>query len=153
MITCTGTELGAHVAHARGVSAILTSKCSPFDLLCEGKLFQLASPLPLEILEKSVPKYVPTSYLQPSKKLSVLCTPIRNMSAPTLDEIFVKMHPLIRRSEALVVDEGITIEDLQFLKQETEQLKRDYVTWKTNMPEAWRPKVDGIIPDTSTTTR
>ncbi|RDW69212.1 hypothetical protein BP6252_08232 [Coleophoma cylindrospora] len=153
IITSTGTKPGAHIAHARGVSAILTSKSSPFNLLCEGKLFQLASPLPLEELRTLESRNATTSSLQKSEKFSILCTPIDNTSWPTLDAIFVKMHPLVRRAEAALADKSTLLEELQHFKQEAEQIRKDYSMWAMNIPKEWQPTVVGTIPNTQFATR
>lgn len=149
IITSTGKHLGAHVTHAQGISAILVSKFSPFDLLCDGKLFQVASPTPLENLEVEISEpppslHSPTVINKVSQKFSVLCTPLFNQSSSTIDFIYASTISLMRRAEYLLENEA-TVDQLCQLKFEAEQLKEAYNTWPETVPQKWIPTPVGII--------
>lgn len=150
IITSTGTRLGAHVAHAKGISAILVSKFSPFDLLCDGKLFQVASPIPLENLEVEISEpppslpHAPAVINKVSQKFSVLCTPLFNHSSSTIDFIYARTMSLMRRAESLLECEA-TVDQLCQLKFEAEQLKEAYNMWPETIPQEWIPKRIGSI--------
>ncbi|MCJ1398025.1 hypothetical protein MMC11_001222 [Xylographa trunciseda] len=155
IITSTSTELGSHVAHARGVSAILTNKYSPFDLVCGGQLFQLPNPLSLKDLDIKDPENIPTPTLQTSEKFSIVCMPLVNSPWATLDPIFLKTISLIRKAEKLLSDEtgATTIDDLQLLKQEAELLRTDYQKCVMNLSKEWSSSLIGIIPSNSSSMR
>ena len=109
------------------MSAILVSKFSPFDLICGGKLFQVASPILLEDLqvEDSDPpplQHSPATVNKIPQRFSVLCTPLFNQSSSTIDLIYAETEPLIRRAESLLGGEA-TLDQLRHLKLEAEQLK------------------------------
>jgi hypothetical protein len=74
IITSTDAYPYAHVAHARGVSAILISKFPPLDLMCGGKLFQVTSPIQLS--ELGVENSESASIKKSPQRFSVLCTPL-----------------------------------------------------------------------------
>ncbi|MCJ1390674.1 hypothetical protein MMC18_003535 [Xylographa bjoerkii] len=155
IITSTSTELGSHVAHARGVSAILTNKYSPFDLVCGGQLFQLPNPLSLKDLDIGHLENISTPTLKASEKFSIVCMPLVNSPWATLDPIFLKTISLIRKAEKLLGDEteATSIDDLQLLKQEAELLRTDYQKCVINLSKEWRSSLIGIIPSNSDSTR
>ena len=143
------------MAHARGVSAILMNKYSPYDLLCGVQLFQLTNPLSPKNSEISDPKDIATPTLQTSGKFSILCMPLVNSPWATLDPIFVKTISLKRKAENLLGDEteAIVIDDLQLLKQEAELLRTDYQKCAINLSKEWRSSLIGIIPSSYDITR
>jgi hypothetical protein len=143
------------VAHARGVSAILMNKYSPYDLLCGVQLFQLTNPLSLKNSEISEPKNIAAPTLQTSGKFSILCMPLVNSLWATLDPIFVKTISLKRKAEKLLGDEteAIVIDDLQLLKQEAELVRTDYQKCVINLSKEWRSSLIGIIPSSYDSTR
>ena len=136
------------MAHARGVSAILMSKYSLFDLVCGVQLFQLPNPLSVKDLEMSDPRSISAPILQTSETYSIVCTPLSNSPWATLDPIFAKTISLKRRAEKLLGGETETtaIDDLQLLKQEAELIRKDYQTCVINLSKEWRPSLIGIIP-------
>ncbi|UKZ93379.1 uncharacterized protein TrAFT101_008294 [Trichoderma asperellum] len=147
IITSTGTYLGCHVAHAKGISAILVSKFSPFDLLCDGQLFQISSPIPLEDLEVEISQSPPSHSHSPNKvsqKFSLLCTPLFNQSSSTIDFIYGRTLFLMRKAEFLLENEA-TVDQICQLKAEAELLKEAYNTWPETAPHAWIPKPIGVI--------
>lgn len=139
--------MGSHVAHAQGVSAILTSKYSPFDLVCGGKLFQLPNPLSLKDLDIEDLENISTSTLQPSGRFSIVGMPLINSPWATLDPIFVKTISLKRKAEKLLGDETevTSTQDLQLLKQEAELLRADYQKCVIDLSKEWRSSLIGII--------
>ena len=140
--------MGSHVAHARGVSAILTNKYSPFDLVCGGQLFQLPNPLSLKDLDIGDPENISTLTLRTSEKFSVVCMPLVNSPWATLDPIFVKTISLIQKAEKLLGDEteATATDDLQLLKQEAELLRTDYQKCVISLSKEWRSSLIGIMP-------
>jgi len=137
------------VAHARGVSAILMNKYSPYDLLCGVQLFQLTNPLSLKNSEILDPENIATPTLQKSGKFSILCMPLVNSPWATLDPIFAKTISLKRKAEKLLGDEteAIVIDDLQLLKQEAELVRTEYQKCVINLSKEWRSSLIGIIPN------
>jgi len=148
MITCGGIRQGAHVTHARGVSAILTSKSSPFDLVCRGQLFEIVSPFPLKTLDVAdpLPEILAAPSPQTPEKFSILCTPLRDACWPTLEWIVVRTQPAVRRAEALLSAESTSAADLQLLKRDAEILRNHYATWAMNILTEWKPRSIGVIP-------
>lgn len=149
LITSTGAYPGAHVAHAQGISAILISKFSPFDLLCDGKLFQVANPIPLEDLEVEISEspslqHSPAIINKASQRFSVLCTPLFNQSSSTIDFIYARTTSLMRTAEHLL-ENNATLDQLYRLKLEAEQLKEAYNAWPETIPKEWIPRSVGII--------
>ncbi|KAM0247766.1 hypothetical protein ACHAQJ_009699 [Trichoderma viride] len=149
IITSTGAYPGAHVAHAQGISAILLSKFSPFDLLCDGKLFQVANPIPLEDLEVEISEtlsqqHSPASINKASQRFSVLCTPLFNRSSSAIDFIYASTMSLMRRAEDLLENDA-TLDQLYRLKLEAEQLQEAYNAWPGTIPQEWIPRSAGII--------
>lgn len=152
IITSTGTSLGAHAAHAQGISAILVSKFSPFDLLCDGALFRVANPTPLEDLEVEISKHsssLPQSSAivnKVSQKFSVLCTPLFNHSSSAIDFFYARTVSLVRKAKTLLENEAeATVDQLCQLKSEAEQLREAYDTWPATVPQEWIPKSVGLI--------
>lgn len=151
IITSTSTYAGAHVAHAQGISAILISKFSPFDLLCDGKLFQIASSVPLEDLDVEIytrPSLRNSSAVvtKASQKFSLMCTPLFNQSSSAIDFIYARTISLILRAEPLLESETeATLDQLCQLRFEAEQLREAYTTWPDTVPPAWTPKWLGTI--------
>jgi hypothetical protein len=143
------------VAHARGVSAILMNKYSPYDFVCGVQLFQLTNPLSFKDLKVSDPKNIATPTLQTSREFSILCMPPINSPWATLDPIFVKTISLKRKAEKLLGDEtGATvIDDLQLLKQEAELLRTDFQKFVINLSKEWRSSLIGTIPGNHNNTR
>ncbi|TVY45754.1 hypothetical protein LOCC1_G003451 [Lachnellula occidentalis] len=149
VITSTDTYPGAHVGHARGVSAILLSKFSPFELLCRGKLFQVPSPILLDDLE---PENTPFSSL-PScstipnitqESFSIMCTPFFKQSGSSLDVIYGETEPLVRKAISLLRGEA-TLDQIIHLKLEAECLREAYKAWPETTPQEWRPRTVGAI--------
>ncbi|RDW59099.1 hypothetical protein BP5796_12023 [Coleophoma crateriformis] len=150
IITSTDAYHGAHIAHARGISAILISKQSPFDLVCGGKLFQLSNPLPLEDLDldNSGLQHLQYSLMKDTKVspiFSVLCTPLVKQSNTTIESIFIQTASLILRARSLIADEATTIDQLYCLKLDAEQLDERYNAWSENIPDEWQPRSVGVI--------
>ncbi|KAL5085896.1 hypothetical protein Trisim1_009809 [Trichoderma cf. simile WF8] len=151
IITSIGTYTGAHVAHAQGISAILISKFSPFDLLCDGKLFQIASSVPLEDLDVEIYtrpslRNSPAVVTKASQKFSLMCTPLFNQSSSAIDFIYARTISLMLRAEPLLESETeATLDQLCQLRFEAEQLREAYTTWPDTVPPAWTPKWLGTI--------
>lgn len=152
IITSTGTSFRAHTAHAQGISAILVSKFSPFDLLCDGALFRVANPTPLEDLEMEIsetPSSLPHSSAvvnKVSQKFSVLCTPLFNQPSSVIDFFYARTVSLVRKGKDLLDSEAeVTVDQLCQLKSEAEQLREAYDTWPATVPQEWIPKSIGLI--------
>ncbi|KAK9482634.1 hypothetical protein V1527DRAFT_454858 [Lipomyces starkeyi] len=151
VITASDAYHGAHVAHAQGISAILLSKLSPFELVCNGKLFQVADPTPLEDLDgaESESPALQHSLTIPGKrsqKFSILCTPIfsRSKSKATIDTIYAQTEPLIRKAE-FVLGRDANLDEVRHLLLEAEQMKETYYSWPETTPEEWKPRSAGVI--------
>ncbi|KAK9481539.1 hypothetical protein V1527DRAFT_486508 [Lipomyces starkeyi] len=148
VITSTSTELGSHVAHARGVSAFLMNRSSLFDFVCGGQLFQLPNPLSLQNLNIGEPENISTPPLQILEKFGILRTAIVDSPWATLDPIFVKTIYLIRTAEKLLggETEATIIDDLQLLMEEAELLRTVYQKCVVSLSKEWRSRLIGIIP-------
>lgn len=136
----------AYVGHARGVSAIIVSKYSPFDLTCGGKLFQLAKPLPIENLQVMVTGNFPVRKV--SRPFSVLCTPVLRQSIcnSTIDVMHTEMQPLLTRAKGLLGSGDATLDQLLSLKLEAEHSRDAYNAWVGSIPEEWILKPVGATP-------
>ena len=124
------------------------NKCSPFDFVCGGQLFQLPNPLSFQNLNIGEPENISTLPLQTLEKFRILRTAIVGSPWATLDPIFVKTIFLIRKAEKLLGDEteATVIDDLQLLMQEAELLRTAYQQCVINLSKEWRPRFIGIIP-------
>lgn len=144
-MTSTLDNPSAYVGHARGVSAIIVSKYSPFDLTCGGKLFQLTSPLPLENLEVMVSGNFPVK--KASRPFSVLCTPVLRQSIcnSSIDVMHTEMEPLLKRAEGLLGSGDATLDQLLGLKLEAEHSRDAYNAWAESIPSQWILKEVGVI--------
>ncbi|KAK0108532.1 hypothetical protein ONS95_003336 [Cadophora gregata] len=138
---------GAHIAHAQGVAAILTSKSSPFDLVCGGKLFRA---LNNDQVDDWFPSKLPNWQHTPpnpktvTSKFSILCTPLSRHEVVTIDEIFAKTEPLFRRAEALLARDA-TLDELYAVMRDAESLRDEYNIWIEKLPEQWKPRLVGTI--------
>lgn len=138
---------GAHIAHAQGVSAILTSKSSPFDLVCGGRLLKAPD---TDRINDWVPSKLPNWQHTPpdpnkvTSRLSILCTPLSKHEAVTIDEIFAKTEPLYMRAEVLLAKDA-TLDELYAVKRDAEILKNEYNIWIDTLPEEWKPRFVGTI--------
>ncbi|KAH9215596.1 hypothetical protein DL95DRAFT_136041 [Leptodontidium sp. 2 PMI_412] len=149
IIINTDLSNGAHIAHAQGVSAILTSKSSPFDLVCGGKLFKALDPtstIEQEIENPKLPnwQHTPPDPNRVTSRFSILCTPLSKHGAVTIDEIFARTEPLYNRAASVLAREA-TLGELYAVKRDAEKLKDDYNVWQESLPEEWKPKVVGVV--------
>jgi hypothetical protein len=130
------------------VSAILVSKFSPFDLICGGKLFQVANPILLDDLEEdsdsSTPRYSRAIINKMSQRFSILCTPLFFQSASNIDSIYAQTMSIVRRAESLL-GSGATLEQLSHLKSDAEKLREAYNVWPNIIPQEWMPRSVGLI--------
>lgn len=120
-------------------------------MLCDGALFQVANPTPLEDLEVEIsepPSSLPHSSAvvnKVSQKFSVLCTPLFNQSSSSIDFFYARTVSLVRRAESLLENEA-TVDQLCQLKAEAEKLKEVCDRWSETVPQEWMPKPIGVIP-------
>jgi hypothetical protein len=135
------------VAHARGVSAILISQYSVYDLFCGVQLFRLPSPLSITDLEISEPGEVSTATPHSAETYGILPMPSANSPWATLDPMFVKTVSLKRKAEKLLDDvtEAISIDDVQILKLEAELLRTDYQKCVMHLSKEWTSSLIGTI--------
>jgi hypothetical protein len=117
--------------------------------VCGGKLFEMTSPILSKELEVESPRslpplYCPATINKSSQRFSVLCTPLFNESRPTLDVLYAKTEPLIRRARSLLESEA-TVDQLLYLKLEAEQLKEEYDAWPETVPQEWKPRSVGVF--------
>jgi hypothetical protein len=136
------------VAHARGVSAILMSKSSPFNLVCGGKLFDVVSSSKLgdfELASHGLEHLQPTPANKVSPIFSVLCTPLNCQSKPSnLDVIFTQTASLSLRATVLLASDA-SIDSIYSLKLDAEQLIERYDSWPESLPKEWWPRTVGVI--------
>ncbi|KAL2060207.1 hypothetical protein VTL71DRAFT_9602 [Oculimacula yallundae] len=138
---------GAHIAHAQGVSAILTSKTSPFNLVCGGKLFKAATTShqssgpdhEAEIQRLPNWQHTPPDPNKVASRLSILCTPLSRHGAVPIDEIFARTEPLYNRAMSLLARDS-TLDELSCVKRDAENLKDEYNLWQASLPEEWVPR-------------
>jgi hypothetical protein len=130
------------------LSAILVSIFSPFDLVCGGKLFQVTSPILLDVMEgqkcESLPLKYAAAIIKKVSHFSVLCTPFLNQSKSTIDLVFAQTEPLIRKARSLLGGEA-TLHQIRQLKLEAEQPKEAYNAWPETIPQEWTPRSVGVI--------
>jgi hypothetical protein len=79
-----------------------------------------------------------------SQRFSVLCTPLFGQSSSTIDMIYSRTMPLIRRAELLLENEDAR-DQLCQLKLEAEQLKDGLNLWPGTVPQEWIPRSVGVI--------
>ncbi|RFU23778.1 hypothetical protein B7463_g12560, partial [Scytalidium lignicola] len=128
ILTCTKENIGEHVTHARGVSAILSSKGSPFDLLGGMQLFQLSNPL---ILKEP---------LQQKNTARVLCAPISNTSVQNLDTILINFNPIFYTANDLLSDTSeASNQDIIHIMEKAMELDKEFAEWAINQPQEWLP--------------
>lgn len=149
MISVSDAYQGAHVAHARGISAILLSRFSPFNLMCDGKLFQVAYPLSLDDLqgesdESPSPSYSTSAFDKGPQTFSVMCTPVLNRSKSTIDMVYIQTEPLIRRA-AVLLNSAPDLDQVRQLLSDAERMKEAYYAWPETTPVEWKPRTVGFI--------
>ncbi|OCL02966.1 hypothetical protein AOQ84DRAFT_303720 [Glonium stellatum] len=133
IITSTEGNPDQHVAHVRGVSAILCSENSPFDLLAGTDLFQLGNPLLLK------------APLEQPHTPGVLCAPTLNGSIQSLDAILIRFNPVFHRANALLPDKSTALDDIQNLKQNAIVLDQEFSSWSAGQTAEWQPRSIGTI--------
>ncbi|KAL4802572.1 hypothetical protein BDV18DRAFT_163974 [Aspergillus unguis] len=125
-----------HVAHVRGVCALLLSPNSPFDLQSSMQLFQVANPLLLRQAFKD----------QPTP--GVFCAPASNDTVHDLDAILIKCHPLFERANNQLQDPTTSLDDLQQTFAQALVIKREFSRWDAHKDAAWAPRTVGSISET-----
>ncbi|KIW60934.1 hypothetical protein, variant [Exophiala xenobiotica] len=135
IISTTEAYPSAHSAHSKGVSAILTSEHSPFDIFAGAKLFQMSNPLRLD-----------PARLENSRNHGILCAPLLADSVQSLDSIMVRTRPIAARMQQLIKSPtDMTAEELGQLREDMILLVRDYAQWAENQPPEWSPKLIGTM--------
>jgi hypothetical protein len=121
-------------------------------LLCDGALFRVANPTPLEDLEVEISEPPPSLshssavVNKVSQKFSVLCTPLFNQSSSAIDFFYAQTVSLVRKAKDLLENEAeVAVDQLHQLKSEAEQLREAYDTWPATVPPEWIPKSVGLI--------
>ncbi|EXJ90106.1 hypothetical protein A1O3_03175 [Capronia epimyces CBS 606.96] len=123
---------GHHTAHVRGVSAILSSKNSPFDLLGGMQLFQLNNPILLK------------EPLKQAQDVGVLCAPIVNSRVQSLDSILLKFNPIFYRANDLLSgDSQISESAVRQVMEDALSLETMFATWAASQTLEWKPKTIG----------
>ncbi|KIX07377.1 uncharacterized protein Z518_02030 [Rhinocladiella mackenziei CBS 650.93] len=126
IITSNEDNPGQHPAHVQGVSAILCSDDSPFNLFAGcTQLFQLSNPIIIK---------------EPLHNVGVLCTPISNSSIQSLDSILVKFNPIFYKAMALLAhDSSPSEEEIIQVRENAMSLRDAFAKWAESQPEEWKP--------------
>ncbi|OJJ67353.1 hypothetical protein ASPBRDRAFT_200072 [Aspergillus brasiliensis CBS 101740] len=122
-----------HVAHVRGVCALLLSPNSPFDLFSSTQLFQVANPL---LIKRD---------LQVRDNRGVLCAPASNHAVHNLDIILIKCHPLFEHANAQLQNPSVTFHELRKTLDCALALELAFSQWGTNRDASWNANTVGFI--------
>lgn len=149
IIVDTDAHNGAYILHAQGVSAILMSKASPFDLMCDGHLFKApnsSSGKGNDLESFKIPTWQdsPPGSRKVLSRFSVLCTKPSKPMVVTIDEMFARTEPLVQKATSLLAGSA-TLAQLLSVKLEAEKLNDDYKPWQENPLEEWKPRAAGVI--------
>ncbi|KIW99815.1 uncharacterized protein Z518_10743 [Rhinocladiella mackenziei CBS 650.93] len=121
--------------HSRGVSAILSTDRSPFDILTGAQVFQLGNPLHLN-----------PAQLQDSRHFGILCAPSSGATVQTLDSLLVKSRPIFQMAEELLSNSReISADELSQFRADVMLLMRQFAEWPANQPEKWSPTTVGFV--------
>ncbi|KAJ9150715.1 hypothetical protein NKR23_g3467 [Pleurostoma richardsiae] len=128
IVSSNGSSVPKHVAHVRGVCAILLSNESPFDMAGGLQLFRLGNPLLLKgsLLEQ-------TSH-------GVLCVPTSHDIIQNLDAVLVRCNPLFKRAKTILEDASSTSYELEGLLQASLDIHWAFNRWVQRQSEEWMPK-------------
>ncbi|EED14960.1 conserved hypothetical protein [Talaromyces stipitatus ATCC 10500] len=126
-------EQQQHVAHVRGVYALLLSDSSPFDLRSSTQLFQVASPL------------LARGALQNDHTAGVLCAPASNNTVRNLGQILIECHSLFERVNTQLQNPQTPPTDLQ--ETFAKALRKEYAfsQWDTNLDTSWQANTIGYV--------
>lgn len=152
IVTADESHYGSHGAHVTGVSAMLSSDNSPFDLRQGARLFQLANSLllkgPLQVRpDCCVYGSELLKECQRTRGLRVLCAPVSNPSAEGLDALLVKLNPVLWKAGGMLSVQSVSLgpKELETLKQEILSLDEEFRQWPMNQPSEWTPRTIGSI--------
>ena len=138
-----------HVAHVRGVCALLLSDISPFNLLSSTQLFQVANPLltkgALQVRKAGrvhFPSYHTNCRTQNHHTPGVLCAPASNKTVRNLDQILIECHSLFERVNAQLQTPHTDLQEI-FM----EALRKEYAfsQWDENLDSSWLANTIGYI--------
>ncbi|KAI2818316.1 hypothetical protein CBS115989_5211 [Aspergillus niger] len=136
-------EQQKHVAHVRGVCALLLSPNSPFDLLSSTQLFQVANPL---LIKRD---------LQVQDNRGVLCAPASNHAVHNLDSILIKCHPLFEHANTQLQDPLASFYELQKTLDRALAIELAFSQWGPTQDVSWKADIltDTRLNEASTTRR
>ncbi|KAI2896177.1 hypothetical protein CBS63078_8298 [Aspergillus niger] len=122
-------EQQKHVAHVRGVCALLLSPNSPFDLLSSTQLFQVANPL---LIKRD---------LQVQDNRGVLCAPASNHAVHNLDSILIKCHPLFEHANTQLQDPLASFYELQKTLDRALAIELAFSQWGPTQDVSWKADI------------
>ncbi|KAL7655163.1 hypothetical protein ACMYSQ_007123 [Aspergillus niger] len=126
-------EQQKHVAHVRGVCALLLSPNSPFDLLSSTQLFQVANPL---LIKRD---------LQVQDNRGVLCAPASNHAVHNLDSILIKCHPLFEHANTQLQDPLASFYELQKILDRALAIELAFSQWGATQDVSWKADIVGFM--------
>ncbi|GLA51037.1 hypothetical protein AnigIFM63604_007374 [Aspergillus niger] len=126
-------EQQKHVAHVRGVCALLLSPNSPFDLLSSTQLFQVANPL---LIKRD---------LQVQDNRGVLCAPASNHAVHNLDSILIKCHPLFEHANTQLQDPLASFYELQITLDRALAIELAFSQWGPTQDVSWKADIVGFM--------
>ncbi|KAL4993637.1 hypothetical protein BDV10DRAFT_199430 [Aspergillus recurvatus] len=126
-----------HVAHVRGVCALMLSPNSPFDLLSSTQLFQVANPLLMKHGLRLQNQLTPIP--------GVFCAPASNSTVHDLDSILIKCHPLFERANSQLLDPVTPLQDLQQTLAHALSIEQSFACWNSQKDASWEPRVVGHV--------
>ncbi|KAI2908560.1 hypothetical protein CBS147347_7572 [Aspergillus niger] len=126
-------EQQKHVAHVRGVCALLLSPNSPFDLLSSTQLFQVANPL---LIKRD---------LQVQDNRGVLCAPASNHAVHNLDSILIKCHPLFEHANTQLQDPLASFYELQKTLDRALAIELAFSQWGATQDVSWKADIVGFM--------
>ncbi|KAJ5233154.1 cycloheximide resistance protein [Penicillium chermesinum] len=132
IVTSDGNAFG-HVAHVRGIGAILTEEASPFDLHASTHLFKVANPL--------VIKHPLGAYKLPS----VLGAPGSHESIESLDSILVQCQPLFLEASAQLQRPNLPQEALECTFEHALEIEKSFSQWDMDHSGFWKASPVGFI--------
>ncbi|KAK5054492.1 hypothetical protein LTR84_001383 [Exophiala bonariae] len=119
-----------HIAHARGIAAILNTTTSPVDLANSGKLFHIANALWY---------HDPLNFQRP-KSLAVVCDRFSINTCPAVNTIVSDIHPVLQDAEVILASPSALSDDLRTVLQKVIILDKEFSKWVLRQPDAWQPR-------------
>ncbi|KAM5354515.1 hypothetical protein ACJ41O_001162 [Fusarium nematophilum] len=122
-----------HVAHVKGVCAILRGGVVPFDLTKGVQFVSLGNPLVLR------------SPVGTQSGAGLFCVPFKDGRLQSLDSTLIKFAQIFGRAEHLLPQDSPSEEELVQLERDALALDEEFKAWGTFDHGLWTPDTVGVV--------